>query len=148
MRGRILVQLVLLVCEGVCIFIFAEMNNLAASVVMLTVFSIFVQGAEGSTYGIVPYVNRVSPGAVAGIVGAGGPTGAVCFGLVFRQLPEDPEKAFRIMAGIVLCSGVASALITIKGHRGLLFGKDSDLAAAKLQIPVAEEGEDNKNVEA
>ncbi|KAL7532013.1 hypothetical protein ACHAXR_004373 [Thalassiosira sp. AJA248-18] len=151
MRGRILVQAVLLILEGVCIFIFAEMGNLAASIVMLTVFSIFVQGAEGSTYGIVPYVNRVSPGAVAGIVGAGGPTGAVSFGLIFRQLPEDPEKAFRIMAGVVLASGFLCLLFNIKGHRGLLFGKDTDFAT-KLQIPVenTETGgviEDNTNDE-
>ena len=59
MHGRILVQAGLLILEGICIFIFAEMNNLAASIVMLTIFSIFVQGAEGSTYGIVPYVDRV-----------------------------------------------------------------------------------------
>jgi len=136
MRGRILVQAGLLILEGICIFIFAEMGNLAASVIMLTVFSIFVQGTEGSTYGIVPYVNRASPGAVAGIVGAGGPTGAVCFGLIFRQLPEDPEMAFRIMAGVVLASGVMCLFINIKGHRGLLFGKDVDMD--KIQIPVAD----------
>lgn len=136
MRGRILVQAALLILEGICIFIFAEMGNLAASVVMLTIFSIFVQGAEGSTYGIVPYVNRVSPGAVAGIVGAGGPTGAVCFGLIFRSLPEDPEKAFRIMAGVVLGSGLACLLFNIKGHRGLVFGKDTADALDKLQVPV------------
>jgi len=137
MRGRILVQAGLLILEGVCIFIFAEMTDLAASIIMLTVFSIFVQGAEGSTYGIVPYVNRASPGAVAGIVGAGGPTGAVLFGLIFRSMPDNQNGAFRIMAAIVLASGVSSALITIKGHRGLLFGKEAD--HTKLQIPVAEE---------
>jgi len=148
MRGRVLVQMTLLVLEGCCIFIFAEMGNLAASVVMLTVFSIFVQGAEGSTYGIVPYVNRVAPGAVAGIVGAGGPTGAVCFGLVFRQLPEDPEMAFRIMAGVVLCSGFMSAFITIKGHRGLLFGQETEFAD-KIQVPVeAEPCDDEEDEEA
>mmetsp|Transcript_2645 Transcript_2645/g.4894 ORF Transcript_2645/g.4894 Transcript_2645/m.4894 type:complete len:486 (-) Transcript_2645:183-1640(-) len=138
MRGRIMVQAGLLILEGACIFIFAEMTNLAASIVMLTVFSIFVQGAEGSTYGIVPYVNRIAPGAVAGIVGAGGPTGAVCFGLVFRSLPEDPNKAFRIMAGIVLASGVMCLFLNIKGHRGLLFGKDTEDVNDKLQIPVQE----------
>lgn len=144
MRGRILVQATLLILEGTCIFIFAEMGNLAASVVMLTIFSIFVQGAEGSTYGIVPYVNRVSPGAVAGIVGAGGPTGAVLFGLIFRSLPDDAEMAYRIMAGIVLASGVTCALITIKGHKGLLFGKETD--HTKLRIPAVEE-EEKKEVE-
>mmetsp|Transcript_31084 Transcript_31084/g.75131 ORF Transcript_31084/g.75131 Transcript_31084/m.75131 type:complete len:517 (-) Transcript_31084:141-1691(-) len=137
MRGRLLVQMALLICEAICIFIFAEMTNLIASIVMLTIFSIFVQGAEGSTYGIVPYVNKNAPGAVAGIVGAGGPTGAVSFGLVFRQLPNDPNKAFRIMAGVVLASGVVCAGINIKGHRGLLCGEDTDFAD-KIQVPAPE----------
>lgn len=138
MRGRILVQATLLILEGICIFIFAQMNNLAASVVMLTVFSIFVQSAEGSTYGIVPYVNANAPGAVAGIVGAGGPTGAVCFGLVFRALPDDPQRAFNIMAGVVVGSGLICALINIKGHRGLFCGKDTEYTA-KLKVPVQED---------
>jgi len=141
MRGRILVQMGLLILEGVFIFIFAEMTNLAASIVMLTLFSICVQGAEGSTYGIVPYVNRVSPGAVAGIVGAGGPAGAVLFGLIFRQLPEDPELGFRIMAGIVVASGVICVLFNLKGHKGLIFGKESKLQP-KLEIPPADEPAD------
>lgn len=140
MRGRILVQMVLLIAEGCCILIFAEMGSLPLSIVMLTVFSIFVQGAEGSTYGIVPYVNRASPGSVAGIVGAGGPTGAVTFGLIFRALPEDAKRAFQIMAGVVLASGVSCSLITIKGHKGLLFGKEVD--HTKLQVPAAEEDND------
>merc|ERR1712003_169282 len=142
MRGRILTQAVLLLAEGLCILIFANMTSVWASIVMLTIFSIFVQGAEGSTYGIVPYVNSKSPGAVAGIVGAGGPTGAVSFGLVFRSLPDDAEKAFRIMGGVVLASGVISALINIKGHRGLLFGTDTDFAT-KLKIPAPEVDDDS-----
>lgn len=130
-----MVQASLLILEGICIFIFAEMNVLAGSIVMLTIFSIFVQGAEGSTYGIVPYVNSQAPGAVAGIVGAGGPTGAVSFGLIFRQMPSDQKGAFRIMAGVVLGSGVLSALINIKGHRGLLFGQDKEMPSSKIQPP-------------
>jgi len=141
MRGRILVQAGLLIAEGICIFIFAEMNNLAASIIMLTVFSIFVQGAEGSTYGIVPYVDKRAAGAVAGIVGAGGPSGAVCFGLVFRSMPDNPKLAFQIMASIVIASGVLSALINIKGHRGLLCGKDA-LDISTLQIPAEDKQKD------
>lgn len=137
MRGRILVQAVLLLGEGVCIFIFQAQKNLAASIVMLTVFSIFVQAAEGSTYGIVPYVNRQAPGAVAGIVGAGGPTGAVLFGLIFKANSEDQPRAFFIMACVVCVAGVMSAFVTIKGHRGLLFGKDKE-PIANLIVPDSE----------
>ena len=49
MRGRILVQANFLLLEGACIFVFSSMTNLAPSIVMLTIFLIFVQAAEGST---------------------------------------------------------------------------------------------------
>jgi len=138
MRGRILVQALFLLLEGVCIFIFVEMTSLAGSIIMLTIFSIFVQAAEGSTYGVVPYVNAKATGSVAGIVGAGGPTGAVSFGLIFRQLA--PRTAFSVMAGIVLASGVLSVLITIKNHRGILFGADRD--GDTIIVPRMEEDEE------
>merc|ERR1719159_222524 len=86
MKGRIWAQLILLLAEGICILIFAVMESLWSAILVLTIFSIFVQGAEGSTYGIVPYVNPIAPGAVAGIVGAGGPSGAIAFGMGFLFL--------------------------------------------------------------
>ena len=45
------------------------------------------------------------------------------------------------MAGIVLISGFLSALITIKNHRGLLFGADTE--ADTITVPKAR-GEDDK----
>jgi NNP family nitrate/nitrite transporter-like MFS transporter len=99
------------------------MQQLWASILMFTIFSIFTQSAQGSTYGIVPYVNPAAPGAVTGIVAAGAATGAVCFGLGFRQL-SNPKDAFYLMAGAVVVSGFMSIFITIKGHRGILFGQD------------------------
>ncbi|HAR06983.1 MAG TPA: MFS transporter, partial [Cobetia sp.] len=52
---------------------------------IMLVFSLFVQMAEGATFGIVPFVNRKALGAVAGIVGAGGNAGAVAAGFLFRS---------------------------------------------------------------
>merc|ERR1739844_718570 len=86
MRGRLIWQTVCLLIEGVMVLIFAQTKNLAVAIIILVIFSSFVQAAEGSTYGIVPYVEPPSTGSIAGIVGAGGNTGAVCFGLGFRQL--------------------------------------------------------------
>jgi NNP family nitrate/nitrite transporter-like MFS transporter len=128
MRGRIMWQGVTLILEGICIFIFAQLEELWAAILLLTIFSIFVQAAEGSTYGIVPYINPVAPGAVAGIVGAGGPTGAVLFGLGFRQL-ANPQHAYFLMASFVVASGFTTLLFNIKGHRGLLFGEDATTTA-------------------
>lgn len=94
----------------------------------MTIFSCFVQAAEGSSYGIVPYVNPPVTGSIAGIVGAGGNTGAVCFGLGFRQL--DPKQAFIVMGSCIIASGIFSLGIFIKGHAGLIMGKDSEEAIA------------------
>jgi MFS transporter, NNP family, nitrate/nitrite transporter len=57
MRGRLVVHTIALLClEGGMVLIFANSNSLAASIVILVIFSTFVQMAEGTTHGIVPYV--------------------------------------------------------------------------------------------
>merc|ERR1712048_217167 len=69
-------QTICLLCEGVMVLIFANTANLAGSIVVLVFFSLFVQAAEGTSYGIVPYVDPPNTGSIAGIIGAGGNTGA------------------------------------------------------------------------
>ena len=86
----------------------------------MVVFSLFVQAAEGSTYGIVPYLNPQYTGSVMGIVGAGGSAGGVGFGFAFRQLGHD--KAFLIMGLAAIGAGFLSLFINIKGHSTLLRG--------------------------
>ena len=137
MRGRIIWQATTLIMEGICIFLFASVDALWAAILLLTIFSIFVQAAEGSTYGIVPYVNTAAPGAVSGIVGAGGPTGAVVFGFFFRQI-SNVKTAYYFMAGLVVLSGLSCLLICIKGHCGLLYGTDDGERPA-LELPEAED---------
>merc|ERR1712174_35164 len=109
MRGRLIWQTICLMIEGGLVLVF---------------FSSFVQAAEGSTYGIVPYVDPPATGSIAGIVGAGGNCGAVGFGLGFRQLGY--VKAFTLMGCTILGSGFLSLLVCIKGHRSILGGQDSE----------------------
>lgn len=144
MRGRILTQMVLLLLEGICIIIFALMNSLWAAILLLTVFSIFVQGAEGSTYGIVPYVNLQAPGAVSGIVGAGGPSGAVAFGMGFLFLPST-RHAYFLMGGLVILSSFSCLLINIQGHGGILTAsKDDGPVQQTLEVPMPDEDDAKK----
>jgi NNP family nitrate/nitrite transporter-like MFS transporter len=124
MRGRILWQTICLVIEGIMVLIFANTKSLGLAIFIMVIFSSFVQAAEGSTYGIVPYVNPPVTGSIAGIVGAGGNTGAVCFGLGFRQL--ETKQAFYLMASCIIISGVLSLFVNIKGHAGLISGQDSE----------------------
>lgn len=122
MRGRLWTQTLLLAFEGALVLVFANTNSLAGSIVVMVFFSLFVQAAEGSSYGIVPYVDPPSTGSISGIVGAGGNTGAVMFGLAFRQV--DYYQAFMIMGSVIMVSSVMSIFISIKGYGKLLWGKD------------------------
>jgi NNP family nitrate/nitrite transporter-like MFS transporter len=136
MKGRLLVQVVLLALEGALVLVFAQTETLAAAIIVMVFFSLLVQAAEGSTYGIVPYVDPPSTGSIAGIVGAGGNTGAVGFGLGFRQLSY--KLAFNVMGYTILGSSLLTLFIVVKGHRGLLFGQDSAIATkphATLTVP-------------
>ncbi len=143
MRGRIIWHAISLIAEGLLIFAFASVNNLGLAIFFLTILSVFLQTAQGSTYGIVPYVNRSAPGAVAGIVGAGGPTGGVLFGLGFRQI-ENVKHAFYFMASVVVLSGFSCLFLSIKGHRGLLFG-EKVVPPPTLTVPVvAGKAQDNE----
>ena len=140
MRGRILIHTILLACEGALVLVFANTGTLGGSIAVMVFFSLFVQAAEGSTYGIVPYVDPPSTGSISGIVGAGGNTGAVGFGLGFRQLGY--VKAFTIMGSTILGSAFLSLFLVIKGHRGLVFGQDSPEVAKQQTLAVPEPEED------
>lgn len=146
MRGRIGVHLIYMLCQGALILVFAKTKSLGGSIAVMVAFSLFVQGACGTTYGIVPYVDPAVTGSVSGIVGAGGNIGAVCFGLAFRQLSY--EKAFTIMGATVMGVGTMSAFISIKGHAGLLWGKDTQVNAKTLTVPEEQPDADDDASEA
>ena len=136
MRGRLWAHTLFLLFEGILVLVFVRTSTLTNSIVVLVFFSVCVQAAEGTSYGIVPYVNPPCTGSIAGIVGAGGNTGAVCFGLCFRNLP-DYREAFDIMGGTIIASSVLSIFIFIEGHAGLLWGKDAEekKEVPTLQVP-------------
>jgi NNP family nitrate/nitrite transporter-like MFS transporter len=123
MRGRLWTQSIFLVMEGVLTMAFAATHTLAGSIVTMVVFSVFLQAAKGTTFGIVPYVLPEQTGSVAGWVGAGGNFGGVLFSLLFRSF--DYHTSFLAMGAIVLASSLLTVFICIPGHRGLFFGHDS-----------------------
>ena len=114
MRGRLGWQFATLVFEGGMIMIFGFARTLPGAIVALIVTSIFVQGAEGSTFGIVPYISRRYTGGIVGFVGAGGNIGGVMFAAIFRNF--DDEKALYIMGAAAIASAFLSFTIKIKGH--------------------------------
>jgi NNP family nitrate/nitrite transporter-like MFS transporter len=147
MKGRIWAniwaQTICLAIEGAMVLIFANTGSLAGSIVVLVFFSIFVQSAEGTSYGIFPYVDLLNTGSIAGIIGAGGNTGAVCFGLGFRQLSY--KDALVIKGSCIIASSVLSIFVVLPGHAGTIWGKDDPsqqnflISAPKDGPPVDEE---------
>ncbi|WP_085918188.1 NarK family nitrate/nitrite MFS transporter [Halomonas sp. CSM-2] len=85
LKGRVRWLLVALICEGIALIAFSQMHVLSLAIGIMLVFSLFVQMAEGATYGVVPFINKKALGAVAGIVGAGGNVGAVSAAFLFRS---------------------------------------------------------------
>jgi MFS transporter, NNP family, nitrate/nitrite transporter len=118
MRGRIIANTVFLFAEGVMVLAFARSTTLGGAICTLVVFSLFVSAAEGSCFGIVPYIDYPRMGSITGIVGAGGNVGAVGFGMAFRQL--DYGAAYDIMGGTILASCLLSLFINIKGESRLM----------------------------
>ena len=84
MKGRIAVLMAFLVSTSVSLLVFSRTNSLTAAGLVLALVSLFVQGGEGATFAIVPYVWPEYTGSVSGIVGAGGNVGAVCWGFLFK----------------------------------------------------------------
>jgi len=139
MKGRLIVQTVCLFFEGFLVIIFAQSTELWLAILLMVIFSLFVQAAEGSSYGIVPYVNPPVTGSIAGIVGAGGNTGAVCFGMCFREL--EYKDAFMIMGVCIMATSVLSPLIRIPGCNTWICPAVEGSAPEVLEAPEVEEEE-------
>eukprot|EP00816_Leptocylindrus_hargravesii_P002468 CAMPEP_0196804132 /NCGR_PEP_ID=MMETSP1362-20130617/3647_1 /TAXON_ID=163516 /ORGANISM="Leptocylindrus danicus, Strain CCMP1856" /LENGTH=491 /DNA_ID=CAMNT_0042176175 /DNA_START=22 /DNA_END=1497 /DNA_ORIENTATION=+ len=139
MKGRLIAQTICLFFEGIMVLIFANSTNLGFAIVILVFFSVFVQAAEGSSYGIVPYVNPPVTGSIAGIVGAGGNTGAVCFGMGFREL--EYKQAFLIMGLCILGTSVLSPFVRIPGQNTWILPAVEGGAPEVIQAPDVEADE-------
>ena len=110
LRGRVMFLGGVLLLEGVALILFSQMATLLLAVGAMIVFSLFVQMSEGATFSVVPFINRKALGSVAGIVGAGGNAGAVCFGFLFRAESLTYTDALTIVGVVVL---IASSLVFV-----------------------------------
>jgi NNP family nitrate/nitrite transporter-like MFS transporter len=81
-------------------FLFMGLMNekwpLFLAVFITVACSIFVQGAEGATFGIIPSIKRRVTGQISGMAGAYGNVGAVCYLTLFTFV--TPSQFFMIIA--------------------------------------------------
>jgi len=76
---------------------FDGMNWLIISIVITILASIFVQGAEGATFAVIPMINKKMTGQIAGMAGAYGNVGAVIYLVIYSLV--DARTFFFIIAG-------------------------------------------------
>ncbi|KAK1552179.1 hypothetical protein Q3G72_011919 [Acer saccharum] len=83
---------------GVFCVILGQVGSLTVSIVVMIVFSVFVQTACGLTFGVVPFDSRRSLGVVSGMTGGGGNVGAVLTQLIFfKGTKYTKERGITLM---------------------------------------------------
>ncbi len=69
---------------------------LIVAVAITVACSMFVQGAEGATFGIIPSIKRRVTGQISGMAGAYGNVGAVCYLTLYTFV--TPSQFFMVIA--------------------------------------------------
>ena len=117
MRGRMWAHTGCLFFEGVMLIVFSRMENLQGAIPALVVFSFFVQSAEGTSFGIVPYFEPTALGGLCAVVGAWGNIGAVAWGMLFLfGFSNKMADGFATLGCIIVASAFITFFIRIQGH--------------------------------
>ena len=124
LKGRLYLQMILLLLEGGLILLFSRPeNSLQSTILWMVAFAAAGQMAMGCCFGIVPYVDPRCTGTIAGIVAAGGNLGGVFLSNKFRTASNDLDS-FHTMAFFCIVAALLTPLIVISGHKGIIWGKE------------------------
>jgi NNP family nitrate/nitrite transporter-like MFS transporter len=105
-RGKGLLLAGVLLLEGLGLVLFAHAGSLAAAIVAMLSFALFLKMSNGATYGIVPFINTSNEGLVSGVVGAGGNLGGMLFGFLFKSESITYVQAFNYIGYVVILVAV------------------------------------------
>jgi len=125
--GRIWAQFICLFFEGLFLLAFGFVDNSQpwwVALIVLIFFSTFVQMSEGTSYGIVPFMNPKQLACTSALVGAGGNLGAVialwCF---YKPLgPINTLLPFKIHGAYVLFWALTSPCFYWADKGGMFSG--------------------------
>jgi NNP family nitrate/nitrite transporter-like MFS transporter len=107
LNSRVNLLFILMVGEGLGLLWFSQTSSVTQAIVAMLAFGLCTHMACGSTYALVPFVNRKALGGVAGIVGAGGNVGAVLAGFLMKAT-GDVRQTLLILGGAVLVSAICA----------------------------------------
>jgi len=107
---------------------------------IMILFSIFVQAAEGLSYGIVPYVSRPALGVVSGMVGAGGSLGSVITLRAFFFSGATRKDTGVFQMGIYIIAVTALMFLVYFPEQGGMLFKAGGLGSYNPQLIAPPEG--------
>lgn len=107
-RTRLL--FLLMVGEGLGLLWFSRTSTASMAIIAMITFGLFTHMACGSTYALVPFIDRKSLGGVAGIVGAGGNVGAVGAGFLLKSV-GSVQACFSTLGVLVLGASVCAIAV-------------------------------------
>lgn len=110
-KGKGILLGVFLLLQGLGIVLFAQAGSLTMAIVFMLVFALFLKMANGTTYSIVPFINKKAIGSVSGIVGAGGNLGAMLAGFLFKAKSLTYADAFFYIGIAVAIIGLVVTFI-------------------------------------
>jgi NNP family nitrate/nitrite transporter-like MFS transporter len=108
---------------------------MVVSVIITMGCSMFVQGAEGATFAVIPAIKKELTGRIAGMAGAYGNVGAVTYLYIFTMVNE--KTFFFILAGGAFFSFIYCWTFLKEPENS--FGEDDDLETIP---PIMEMDED------
>jgi len=145
MQGRLWTHFLSLFGQAVFLFAFGCVDEATGgwplALVVLCVLSCFMNSAEGTSYGIVPYMLPQDLAIVSAMVGAGGTLGAViCTWTFYRQL-DSPWLSLKCHSFYVLFWAL-TVLPMRWDHLGSMFGGPREGADKAAGSPEAKETEE------
>merc|ERR1719343_1404231 len=135
--GRLWAQFLSLFFEAIFLFCFGLVNNEQpwyTALGVLICFSLFVQMAEGTSYGIVPFMNRQQLAVVSALVGAGGNLGAVIAGKGIYAVIDDELLPFKIHAGYVMFWALLSPVYYWADLGGMFTGPRTPASEERQEV--------------
>jgi MFS transporter, NNP family, nitrate/nitrite transporter len=140
LRGRVALLGCTLCAEGFALMLFSRMRWLPLAIASMMLTGLFVKMSNGATYSIVPFINKRSLGAVAGIVGAGGNVGAVLAGFLFKSASLSWPEALLILGALVMCSSSLVFFIRFSelDERALRQETEARLAGGLVAVPAGD----------
>jgi len=125
-------------------------TTLGPCIILILVFSLFVQMAEGLHFGIVPYICRPALGVVSGMVGAGGNLGALISGqfIIGSGAQEPLDRGFVYLGIVIISLSMLMHCIFFPGEGGILLPKSFPYDPQWVKPPANSAGADELKFDA